>query len=374
MSAALWHDVECAGYDADLPAWRRLAADARRPAARRWLRHRARGTRPRGARARRHRTRLRARAGAGAARPSGRARICEIDAVAADARNFDLGRRFALVIAPMQVVQLLGGRDGRAAFMRCAVEPPRQRAACSPLTLADPYEGEQPEVAVDAAARRARAARAGSTRARPSTVRTDAEGVTVERVREAAAPDGEVTRSGYSITLDLVSPRELEAEAREAGFRKRPRDPRADATELYVGTDVVVLVRPMSTLRVCSLYPDLMNIYADRGNIAVLRARCEWRGIGFELAGASLGRALRPRRARPLLHGRRAGPRPARGGARHGRDEARRATRRRRPRRGGARRVRRLPAARRELRARGRVAARRRASSTCGRCARRARA
>jgi lipid II isoglutaminyl synthase (glutamine-hydrolysing) len=41
-------------------------------------------------------------------------------------------------------------------------------------------------------------------------------------------------------------------------------------------------------LRVCALYPELMNIYADRGNIAVLRARCEWRGIGFELASASL--------------------------------------------------------------------------------------
>ena len=46
------------------------------------------------------------------------------------------------------------------------------------------------------------------------------------------------------------------------------------------------------TLRVCALYPELMNIYADRGNIAVLRARCEWRGIGFELAGASVGAAV----------------------------------------------------------------------------------
>jgi len=44
-----------------------------------------------------------------------------------------------------------------------------------------------------------------------------------------------------------------------------------------------------STLRVCALYPELMNIYADRGNIAVLRARCEWRGLGFELAATSLG-------------------------------------------------------------------------------------
>jgi lipid II isoglutaminyl synthase (glutamine-hydrolysing) len=48
------------------------------------------------------------------------------------------------------------------------------------------------------------------------------------------------------------------------------------------------------TLRVCSLYPELMNIYADRGNIAVLRARCEWRGFGFEHAAVSLGEPLDP--------------------------------------------------------------------------------
>jgi lipid II isoglutaminyl synthase (glutamine-hydrolysing) len=47
-------------------------------------------------------------------------------------------------------------------------------------------------------------------------------------------------------------------------------------------------------LRVCGLYPELMNIYADRGNIAVLRARCEWRGLGFELAGSTLGESLDP--------------------------------------------------------------------------------
>jgi CobQ-like glutamine amidotransferase family enzyme len=50
----------------------------------------------------------------------------------------------------------------------------------------------------------------------------------------------------------------------------------------------------MPALRVCSLYPELMNIYADRGNIAILRARCEWRGIGFEHAAASLQEPLDP--------------------------------------------------------------------------------
>jgi len=47
-------------------------------------------------------------------------------------------------------------------------------------------------------------------------------------------------------------------------------------------------------LRVCALYPDLMNIYADRGNLLLLERRCEWRGIGFELAGAGLGDEIDP--------------------------------------------------------------------------------
>jgi lipid II isoglutaminyl synthase (glutamine-hydrolysing) len=46
------------------------------------------------------------------------------------------------------------------------------------------------------------------------------------------------------------------------------------------------------TLRVCALYPDLMNIYADRGNLIVLERRCAWRGIGFELSARGLGETL----------------------------------------------------------------------------------
>jgi lipid II isoglutaminyl synthase (glutamine-hydrolysing) len=47
-------------------------------------------------------------------------------------------------------------------------------------------------------------------------------------------------------------------------------------------------------LRVCALYPDLMNIYADRGNLLMLQRRCEWRGIGFEVTAAGLGDAIDP--------------------------------------------------------------------------------
>jgi CobQ-like glutamine amidotransferase family enzyme len=48
------------------------------------------------------------------------------------------------------------------------------------------------------------------------------------------------------------------------------------------------------TLRVCALYPDLMNIYADRGNMLMLERRCAWRGIGFELTAAGLGDDVDP--------------------------------------------------------------------------------
>ncbi len=48
------------------------------------------------------------------------------------------------------------------------------------------------------------------------------------------------------------------------------------------------------TLRVGALYPDLLNIYADRGNLLLLERRCAWRGIGFELRGIGLGEALDP--------------------------------------------------------------------------------
>jgi CobQ-like glutamine amidotransferase family enzyme len=55
-----------------------------------------------------------------------------------------------------------------------------------------------------------------------------------------------------------------------------------------------VTVRGQRRLRVCALYPDLMNIYADRGNLLVLARRCAWRQIGFELATSGLGEPLDP--------------------------------------------------------------------------------
>jgi CobQ-like glutamine amidotransferase family enzyme len=50
----------------------------------------------------------------------------------------------------------------------------------------------------------------------------------------------------------------------------------------------------VAEMRVCALYPDLMNIYADRGNLLLLERRCNWRGISFELQASGLGEQLDP--------------------------------------------------------------------------------
>jgi lipid II isoglutaminyl synthase (glutamine-hydrolysing) len=47
-------------------------------------------------------------------------------------------------------------------------------------------------------------------------------------------------------------------------------------------------------IRVAHLYPDYLNIYADRGNMAVLARRAEWRGHELEVAAVGMGDPLRP--------------------------------------------------------------------------------
>lgn len=46
-------------------------------------------------------------------------------------------------------------------------------------------------------------------------------------------------------------------------------------------------------IRLAHLYPDYLNIYADRGNMAVLERRAAWRGIGLEYTAVGLGDEIR---------------------------------------------------------------------------------
>jgi CobQ-like glutamine amidotransferase family enzyme len=42
-------------------------------------------------------------------------------------------------------------------------------------------------------------------------------------------------------------------------------------------------------LRVCHLYPDLLNLYGDRGNLITLQKRCAWRDIDCQITPVGLG-------------------------------------------------------------------------------------
>ena len=50
----------------------------------------------------------------------------------------------------------------------------------------------------------------------------------------------------------------------------------------------------MKQLVVGHLFPDYLNIYADRGNIAVLSARSAWRGYELEVRALGAGATIRP--------------------------------------------------------------------------------
>src|ERR671939_588275 len=51
-------------------------------------------------------------------------------------------------------------------------------------------------------------------------------------------------------------------------------------------------MRPV--LRLVHLYPDLMSVYGDRGNVLALVRRAEWRGIAVDVTELSLGDTLDP--------------------------------------------------------------------------------
>jgi SAM-dependent methyltransferase len=111
---AVWHDVECAAYTADLDVWRALAEDVGGPVldlgcgtGRIALDLAGRGLEVTGIDSDLELI--------DALRARSRSQGLRVEAVAADVRSFDLGSLFALAISPMQVVQLLGGRDGRVA-------------------------------------------------------------------------------------------------------------------------------------------------------------------------------------------------------------------------------------------------------------------
>ena len=233
--SVIWHDLECGGYSADLPLWRRLAAASPGP-----ILDIGAGTG--------RVTLALARAGHEVtaldtdaellAELARRAAGLPVSTVCADARTFALDQRFGLVMVPMQTVQLLGGAAGRAGLLaraRAHLSP----GGCVAIAIAEelePFEvsagaiGPLPDVCE----------REGIVYSSlPTAVRADGDGFWLERERETVTLTGEHHQHSDRIRLDAISAAALEREAIAAGLRVNSREEIA-ATDDHVGSQVVI--------------------------------------------------------------------------------------------------------------------------------------
>ena len=235
MSIVLWHDLECGGYADDLPLWRELADAHGGP-----ILDVGAGTgRVTLDLARRGRSVVALDRDASLlAALRARAADLPVETVTADARDFDLSRRFPLVIVPMQTVQLLGGHDGRARFLGCA----RGHLAAGGLlaiALADALEGYDEEhdhpPLPDL-----REVGGIVYSSRPVAMRDEGQRVAIRRLRETVDVRGQRTVEEDVVRLDRLGAGTLAAEAAVHGLTaQRPR--RLPAGEEYVGSTVVML-------------------------------------------------------------------------------------------------------------------------------------
>jgi SAM-dependent methyltransferase len=235
---ALWHYLECGAYDGDLPLWRALAAETGGDVL---------------------------DVGAGTGRvsmelASGGVSVVALDADAsllaalerraaglpveiavADARDFALTRRFSLVLVPMQTLQLLGGRSGRAAFLRCALDH-LQPGGLLAAALADAMDCFDEEHDMPPPPDECEIAGVRYASRLVSVVEEDGRAA-IHRRREIVGPGDRYESADAVVRLDRVTAREVAGEAAELGFLIEPLRC-VPQTEEYLGSTVVILRAP----------------------------------------------------------------------------------------------------------------------------------
>ena len=232
---ALWHYLECGAYEEDLPLWRELASGAGGPVL------------DIGAGNGRVTVDLAARGVPVVALDTDaallealeqRAAGLPVETVVADARELALGRRFPLVLVPMQTLQLLGGRRGRDAFLRRALdhlEPGGILAAA----LADAMDcfDEQHPIPPPAATCDMAGVRYAS---RLLAVEEEHGCAALRMRREVIGPAERYASHEVTVRLDRVSADDVAAEAARLGFANEPHR-LVPQTEEYLGSTVVIL-------------------------------------------------------------------------------------------------------------------------------------
>ena len=232
MSEAIWHDVECASYSADLPLWEELAAGGGEIAdlgcgTGRVALHLAR----------------RGHAVIGIdidaellAALAQRADGLAVEPLHADVRDFELDRPVSLALAPMQTLQLLEGPGERIACLRrvaAALEPGGRFAAAILERMPPPDDSPPPLPDVREVDGWVYASHALEAAVGPGEI-------IIHRRRETVSPDGALTEEPNRVRIATFPADQLEEEAAVVGLKPVERR-RIEQTEIHVGSTVVVL-------------------------------------------------------------------------------------------------------------------------------------
>jgi SAM-dependent methyltransferase len=235
---AVWHDLECGGYWEDLPTWHSLATRTGGPVL------------DVGAGTGRVTLALAARgievvaldvAGSFLAALECRAEALPVEILLADAREFSLDRRFALIVVPMQTLQLFEGPAGRRSFLRTALKHLKSGGLLA-AAMADAMDcfDEEHVLPPPPDAREILGARYSS---QLLTVGEDRGRAAIHRRREIVGPGGRRESEDIVLLLDRVCAEDVAAEAEQIGFVVEPCI-QIPETEQFLGSTVVVLRAP----------------------------------------------------------------------------------------------------------------------------------
>ncbi len=209
--AAIWHDVECGAYAADLPLWRELSARAAGPV----LELGAGTGRVALALAQEgHRVAAVEREPGLAAALSERSDGA-VEVVVADLRELALAERFALVIAPMQLMQVVGDpsdRDRALAVIAAHLHPGGVAAAA---IVEHAAEGE---VAGGELLPDVREVEGFLYSSLPLSLRVCDSWLEATRLRQRVSPSGELAEATHVERLHRLSAADLDGEASRAGL------------------------------------------------------------------------------------------------------------------------------------------------------------
>ena len=152
------------------------------------------------------------------------------------------GRRFPLVIAPQQLVQILGGREARMSLFEAlpGLLEPNGLAAfaiCEELPEVDiEYPGVPPDL---------REVDGWIHSSQPVTIDSNPDSVTARRLRQSLSPEGTSTRSDDAVTLDRLDRSTIERELSAAGLRPSGTG-LIEPTDRHMGSTLILARPPLS--------------------------------------------------------------------------------------------------------------------------------